>query len=114
MGFSDAIKIQLLIYIEQVQCGTKPIAFIGLQTRYIEEAIELIVNKKKLLLCVEDVREYPEWKTIFIYKHEYMIDIIKKLPEYPQTPYEHWIIGKACGYSDEAIGEFIRGDKALF
>lgn len=109
---NESIKTKIFLYIEQVQCGAKPLAFMSLQTRYIEKAIKLI-NKKKLYIYVEDVKDYPEWKTIFIYKHEYMLDIIKSLPEYPQTPYEHWIIGKACGYSDEAIGEFIRGEKII-
>lgn len=40
-------------------------------------------------MYVEDVKDYKEWKTIFIYKHSYLIDIIKNLPNSPQTPYEH-------------------------
>ncbi|GMQ60309.1 hypothetical protein AN1V17_47090 [Vallitalea sediminicola] len=109
---SDAIKIQVLDYIEHVQCGTKPIALMNLQSRYVDEAKNLI-NSIGLNLHVEDVKDYDEWKVIYIYKHSYLIDIIKNLPDSPQTPYEHWILGKACGYSDEAIGEFVEGRKAI-
>lgn len=100
---SDTIKIQVLNYIQHVQCGSKPIAFMNLQTRYIDEVTTLI-NNKGLNSYIEDIKDYNEWKLIFIYKHDYLIDIIKNLPDNPQTPYEHWILGKACGYSDEAIG----------
>ena len=42
-----------------------------------------------------------------------MLEIIKSLPENPTTNYEHWILGKAFGYSDGAIKEFLelRGEK---
>lgn len=46
-------------------------------------------------------------KTIWIYKEKYMLEIIKNLPEQPKTVFDHWILGKAFGYSDESIKKFI-------
>ncbi len=105
---SEGIKMQLLMYIEYVKCGVKPIAFMNLQSRYITEALQLI-NQKELKLLIKDIQGCEEWKTIFLYKHNYLVDIINNLPNNPTSIFEHWILGKACGYSDEAIGEFING-----
>jgi hypothetical protein len=49
----------------------------------------------------------PGWKTLWMYKDEYMLEIIKSLPDEPKTKFEHWILGKAFGYSDEAIKIFL-------
>lgn len=94
-------------YCSQVKLGSKPIAFMNMKTDGVNMAAICAKNEYQLNTYIQDVKDYPEWKVIYLYKHEYLINIIKNLPEYPQTPYEHWIIGKACGYSDDAIGEFI-------
>lgn len=94
-------------YCYHVKTGTKPIAVIGLQTRYVDIVKEEIKNKYELNVHIEEVEGYDGWKTLYVYKHDYLIHIIKSMPHIPQTPYDHWVIGKACGYSDDAIGEFI-------
>lgn len=73
-----------------------------------------MVNKKQLHIHIEDVEGYPEWKTIFIYKYKFLIDIIKSLPHAPQTPYEHWVLGKVFRYSEHAIEEFAEGRKVIY
>ena len=40
-----------------------------------------------------------------------MLEIIKALPHNPKTVYDHWVLGKAFGYSDESIGEFLTTPK---
>lgn len=105
-NINDAIKMQIYIYCQAVQTGNKPVANMLLQTRYIDKAKKIIL-KHGLNLYVENIKENENWKSIFIYKHKYLIDIIKNIPDNPTTIYEHWILGKLFGYSDEAIGEFI-------
>lgn len=109
---NDYVRGQIDNYVYLVQAGAKPIAIQGLQTRYVDEAMEM-VKKKQLNIYVEDVEGYPEWKTIFIYKYIYLIDIIKNLPHKPKTPYDHWVLGKAFGYSDDAIREFVEGKNVI-
>lgn len=77
----------------------------AIQDRYIEDAIN-IINSFRLNVYVEELS--LGWKTIWIYKDEYMLEVIKKLPEQPKTIFEHWILGKAFGYSDEAIKNYIQ------
>lgn len=48
---SDGIKTQISGYIQMVQCGAKPIAFMDLQTRYIDQAREM-TDKRKLHMYV--------------------------------------------------------------
>lgn len=105
---TGSIEGALMTYCYQVKCGSKPIALTQIKDKYVDIVCEYISKTYKLKTYIQDVVGYPEWKTIFIYKHEYLIDIIKRLPEHPQTAYEHWVIGKACGYSDESIGEYIK------
>ena len=81
-------------------CSCEP-----LQDRYVADAIK-IINNFKLKSYVEELSS--GWKTVWIYKDEYMLEIIKKLPEHPETIFEHWILGKAFGYSDEAIKNFLK------
>lgn len=104
---NDYLRGQVSNYIYQVKAGSKPIAVESVQTRYIDEAVDMI-KKEQLYIHVEDVEGYPEWKTIFIYKYKYLIDIIKNLPRAPRTPYDHWVLGKAFGYSEHAIEEFVK------
>lgn len=83
----------------------KPCACETIQNRYIEEIVKEVHRMYNLKTYVEDLA--PEWKTIWIYKDDYMLEIIKLLPDKPNTSFEHWILGKAFGYSDEAIKNFL-------
>jgi hypothetical protein len=106
--YTGCIDGEIRTYCSQVKCGSKPIAFITVKTVYEDIVTNYIKEHYNLNVYIQDIENYTEWKTLFVYKHDYLIDIINSLPEEPQTPYEHWIVGKACGYSDDAIGEFIK------
>lgn len=100
---SEEIKFQISIYCYLVKTG-KPTVMIPIQDRYINEALK-IINKESLIAYIQDLSE--GWKTLWIYKDKYLLEIIKNMPEKPKTAYEHWVLGKIFGYSDEAIREFI-------
>ena len=99
---SETIIANVVLYCQMVQTG-KPCASLAIQDRYVVEIVDE-VDKFELRVYVEDLAK--GWKTLWIYKDEYMLDIIKSLPE-PKTKFEHWILGKAFGYSDEAIKTFL-------
>lgn len=102
--YTGQIFGELETYCYMVSRGCKPVAVMSLQNKYIDEAKE-IIETKSLKFYSEFL--YEGWSTIYIYKHKYLLDIIKSSPEKPETAYEHWILGKLFGYSDEEIGKFI-------
>lgn len=83
----------------------KPCSCEPVQDRYVDGSIK-IINNFKLRSYVEELSH--GWKTVWIYKDEYMLEVIKKLPEQPKTIFDHWTLGKAFGYSDEAIKNFVK------
>ncbi len=95
---------QIDIYCQSVFAGCKPCALLPLQDRYVEEARQ-IINDNSLFFYSEFL--YEGWQTVWIYKESFMLEIIKALPDDPQTAFDHWVLGKAFGYSDEAIEEFL-------
>lgn len=100
---------RLKSYCEFVQRG-KPTAMLPVQDRYVEEAIKDI-QYSNLLFCIEKVSD--GWKTVWIYKEKYMLEIIRELPEHPKTIFEHWVLGKAFGYSEQSIEEFLLTNQLL-
>jgi hypothetical protein len=104
--YTGMIDGQITTYCEMVEKGCKPLAFFNLKNRYVK-AVKDYIQKCELYCYIKNSKEYPEWTTIYIYKYKWFINIIKNLPDEPQTIFDHWIIGKACGYSNEAINEFI-------
>jgi hypothetical protein len=48
------------------------------------------------------------WRCFWIYKRDFMLDVIKGAPDTPGTPLEHWYMGKLFGYTDEEIDVFIQ------
>jgi hypothetical protein len=99
---NETIIANVDVYCQMVQTG-KPCVSLAIQDRYVEEIVDR-VDKFKLKTHVENLAE--GWETLWIYKDKYMLEIIKSLPE-PKTKFEHWILGKAFGYSDEAIKTFL-------
>ncbi len=100
---NDQLKSQIYTYCQMIKAG-KPTAMIPVQERYIDESIEK-VKELKLKTYIEDLSE--GWKVLWIYKDEYLLEIIKKMPEHPKTAYDHWVLGKIFGYSDESIKQFV-------
>lgn len=101
---NERLKGKLDTYCEMVITG-KPCAMLPVQKRYVVSALEIIQNYK-LQGCSEPLSK--NWITLWIYKKKFMIDIIKELPNKPTTTYDHWVLGKTFGYSDEAIEEYIK------
>lgn len=101
---NDNLKGQINTYCELIKTG-KPAALIPIQNRYIGVAID-IVEFNNLEFYIEEL--YEGWKTLWIYKESFILEIIKKMPEEPKNVYDHWVLGKLFGYSDEAIKEFLK------
>ncbi|KOA19343.1 hypothetical protein CLHOM_24490 [Clostridium homopropionicum DSM 5847] len=101
---NEVIKERINTYCEFVKRG-KPTAMIAIQNRYVDDAIKIVTKIYNLNTYIENLSE--GWKILWIYKDNYMLDIIKEMPEQPKTVYEHWVLGKIFGYSDESIKTFI-------
>jgi len=101
----EFIGFRLDLYCDMVLKG-KPSALIALQTRYIAEADIRIKESYALKTFEQPLSE--GWTSLWIYKKDYMLEVIKNLPESPKTVFEHWVLGKAFGYSDESIAEFVK------
>jgi hypothetical protein len=102
---NDFLKGQINCYCEAVKRDMKPMALLPVQDRYLEEIENFVRDEEKLNLCSKKLCD--GWVSVFIYKYEYLKDVIEELPEHPKTVYEHWILGKAFGYSDNSIEDFV-------
>ena len=102
---SEYVKGQIETYCYAVSRG-RPTAMIPIKTRYINEAENIIRGLFKLKVFSKNLAE--GWTILWIYKKDFMLEVIKCLPEKPKTVYDHWVLGKAFGYSDEAIEEYVR------
>lgn len=100
---NDFLMAKITFHCDIIQKG-KPCSCEPIQDRYVNEAINIIKNEN-LQSYIEELSE--GWKTVWIYKDDYMLDVIKQLPNNPKSTFEHWILGKAFGYSDESIKNFI-------
>jgi hypothetical protein len=105
LRISQNLLHESLTYCELVRTGIKPIACITCQNRYADAVISL-VESETLLSYVE--QNGPDWKVVYMFKDNIMIEIIKELPDKPKSPFEHWVCGKAFGYSDSSIVDFIK------
>lgn len=81
----EYIKGEIQVYCMLVKNG-KPAATLTAQERHIDEIIT-IVKSKHLNIHVECLID--GWKTLWIYKHQHILEIIKGLPQVPKTPVNH-------------------------
>ncbi len=95
-------QIELSCYL--IQRG-KPCALIPIHERLIDLASKYIRTSFKLKIYTTKLSD--GWISLWIYKDDFMLEVIKSLPEKPKTTYDHWVLGKAFGYSDEAIRDFL-------
>jgi hypothetical protein len=91
-----------------VQRG-KPASVSAIKKSVAEKLKEYVEDNYGLNVFIDILND--EWVEFWIYKHEYLIDIIKQLPDIPKNNYDHWVLGKIFGYSDESIKEFITSIK---
>jgi len=111
MKIDKFLQGQINTYCESVSKDCKPVAMFPIQDRYVKEVVE-IINKyydKSLLFHMDFL--YKDWTTVWIYKKPFMKEIINNLPEQPKTIFDHWVLGKVFGYSDEAIEEYLSSGK---
>jgi len=104
---NEYLKATVELHCYLVNCG-KPCSSIAIQHRYDDEVSKITkINGCKIYFELLA----PDWTTIWIYKKDFMIEVIKALPDKPQTIFDHWVLGKAFGYSDEAIEGFLASPK---
>jgi hypothetical protein len=99
---SNLNEIRVHCYL--VKNGCKPAAVTALQTRYIDEAIE-ICQLSNIKYHFSDLSK--DWVSFFVYKYDHILEVIKNSPEKPNSTYDHWILGKLFGYDEQAIGDFV-------
>ena len=107
LSMNNILKEKIYNYCYQIKTG-KPVASVVIQDRYINEAKQ-IINKNGLKYFIEFLSD--DWFTLWIFKRDIMLEIIKALPDKPISIFDHWILVKAFGYSDEAIEEFLTSSK---
>lgn len=96
----EFVRGQVSVYCYMIQRG-KPSAILPIQNRYTDELQRHIESQYGLHVYTEALTE--KWTTLWIYKDSYMLKIIQGLPHKPETVFDHWVLGKIFGYSDEAI-----------
>lgn len=106
---NDYLKAKIHTYCYLVKRG-KPAAMIAVQNRYLDD-IKSVLTEEELNGYIEELSE--GWSTVWIYKDDYLLEVIKKMPEKPKTVYDHWVLGKIFGYSDEAIKNYLRSNGFL-
>ncbi|PYG88466.1 hypothetical protein LY28_01315 [Ruminiclostridium sufflavum DSM 19573] len=84
----------------------KPAAVLPVKKECVRGVKDRIINFHRLKAFEKELSE--EWSSIWIYDKDFMLEIINCLPEKPNTIFEHWVLGKVFGFSDEAIEKFIR------
>jgi len=104
---NEILKEKIYNYCYQIKTG-KPVANIAIQNRYINE-VKQIIKENRLRCSLEFLSD--DWSKLWIYKKQFMIEIIKALPDRHKSVFDHWVLSKAFGYSDEAIEEFLTSSK---
>lgn len=101
---NDHLHGRIDTYCYMVKNG-KPAALVSVQVRYEQEVIKYI-KTYDLKTLSENLSE--GWKTIWIYKYPHILEVIKALPHgEPKIVYDHWVLGKLFGYSEDSIQEFL-------
>lgn len=102
---NDYLRSQIDNYCYMVQRG-KPAALIAIQERYLKEAMDIVKQQYGLKIYKEKLTN-DDWLSLWIYKNDYIPEIIKKVPRKPESIFDHWVLGKLFGYSEEAIQDFL-------
>jgi len=92
-------------FCESVMDGHRPCAMVPVPEDFSAKALG-IVNDCRLQGYLEKLS--PGFAKLWIYKRDFMFEVIKHLPDKPTTIYEAWILGKAFNYSDETIERFCK------
>ena len=101
MGLNRA---EIDAYCYMVQRG-KPAAMVSIQERHLKEAVALVTDLYQLKVYTENLVE--GWTTLWIYRYPHILEVIKSVPQVPDTVFDHWLLGKLFGYEEVAIQEFL-------
>lgn len=71
----------------------------------MEKAVNLVKKQYNLKTYKEKLSD--GWYSLWIYKSNHILEIIKKVPREPKSVYDHWVLGKLFGYTEEAIEDFL-------
>lgn len=82
----------------------RPAAMEAVQDRYLDEA-RAIAKNHGLRLLAYDLS--VGWKEVWIYKHPHVGLVIDRTSRQPANGFEHWVLGKLFGYSEQSIADYL-------
>jgi len=97
------------IYCFWVRKG-KPAAVLEVDNKYVRGVKKYIKDVWQQHTYLESPTT-KQWTSVWIYKKDYVLEIIKNAPREPKTIFDYWILGKLFGYSDESINECLNNIK---
>ncbi len=83
----------------------KPASAVPVQDRHVRELVDSITQGHGLKAHTEKLSD--GWCTLWIYRYPHMLEVIKAMKQVPASTFDHWVLGKLFGYSEEAIAEFL-------
>jgi hypothetical protein len=100
----EYINGEIRTYCYLVERG-KPAATIAIKKCYTDNVIKIISNDCHLKAYIENLKY--DWNTVWIYKYDHILEVIKSLPQVPHTTVDHWLLGKLFGYDEESIHKYL-------
>ena len=98
---------QVSVYLEQIRTGTKLAAQLGCSAAHVDEVAKAVGQ--------EDCHSVIEYRSadrvaVWIFKEDFVRALIEELGQNatPPTAAGVWAMGKLFGYSDAAIGPYLR------
>jgi len=96
---------QAIAYCEQVRSGSRVAGQLSCEAGYAERLSSLIASEN----CQAIVEKHADGRTtVWIYREDYVKDIIEWLQSIPQSKAGAWGMGKLLGYSDSEIANYIQ------
>jgi len=97
-----------------VSKGVRAAALLQFQHKKTSDVDEIITITKKHNVKYELKPFYKDgWTELWIYENNIVRYIINELPDKPNLPSDHYILGKLFGYSDEKIFDFCKNKAEL-
>ena len=84
--------------------GVRPAASAAIVQRDLERAREVAAG------CGVGFLDFPlaeGWREVWVYREPHLRYVIIQTERKPATAYEHWVLGKLFGYSEDAIAGFL-------
>jgi hypothetical protein len=87
-----------------VSRGVRPAAMQAVQDRYVAQ-VRAVAARQGLLMLTEDLAE--GWTTVWVFREAHVGFVIQQTAKQPATAFEHWVLGKLFGYSEDAIADYL-------